>query len=426
LRPFQTFALLATFATLATFAVAGARAAAQTASAGASGPLIEVADPPSGAESWPKACSLRRPICVHATARTPTAAWLAVLDSAERAWDALTDGLEMPPPDGSMDGIWHAYLVDGVDGGGCARLEDRDPRAHFDRGASFALVDPSVPHGCPLDRALMRAVARGSLWRSAPAMDPGTALAQVETIARLTSLCSSDPSDVAAFQSRPERALINPSSTAFDRGASLFFGWIDATFGASPGALLQSSWALSPTRTRPEAWRWAGTPTAFDVLRASLGGLLWQGSTLDDVFVRFAIERVSMDPAPRLAWQLAWPARARRLAAPEPVEPTGASYVRVDLAGAPPNAKLRVEAEWEDYGRMRWVAAKLDAGGRVLARIPVGSLDRGTHAAVTVENLDGVDRVLVVGVNVGSTDQAFDPDQGEWEPHGWLLTLGAD
>ena len=42
------------------------------------------------------------------------------------------------------------------------------------------------------------------------------------------------------------------------------------------------------------------------------------------------------------------------------VAPTGASYVVVDHAAAPPGAKLRLEAEWEDYGRMRWVAVKLD------------------------------------------------------------------
>jgi hypothetical protein len=98
----------------------------------------------------------------------------------------------------------------------------------------------------------------------------------------------------------------------------------------------------------------------------------------------------------------------------------------VDLAEAPAGAKLHVEAEWEDYARMRWVVAKLDAAGRVMALKFVGSLDRSTQAAVTVENLDGVDHFLVVGVNVGSTEQAFNPSQGEWEPHGWLLTLGGE
>jgi len=100
--------------------------------------------------------------------------------------------------------------------------------------------------------------------------------------------------------------------------------------------------------------------------------------------------------------------------------------VKVDLAGAPSGAKLHVEVEWEDYGRMRWIVAKIDPKGQVRAQIPVGSLGRSPKGAVTVENLEGFDHLLVAGVNVGSTEQAFDPDQGEWEPHGWLLTIGAN
>jgi len=390
------------------------------------GPVVEAGLPPAGAGAWQRACSLRHPVCVRSMPGTPAAFQLAALDSANRTWDAMTGALEMLPPDGDLDGAWQVYLVDGVDGGGRAFLESRDPLAHFDRASSFALVDRSTLPGCSLDLALARALARGSLWRVAPAIDEGSALAHVETIARLATICPSGDEDAVVFQLRPERAIVDPSSSAFDRGASMFFGWLDATFGASPGALVEGFWALSPTRTLPGAWRWAEAPTPFDVMRVSLRGSLWPGSTLDDVFARFAIDRASMDPPARIAWRLPWPARARRLASPEPVAPTGASLVRVDLAGAPPGAKLHVEAEWEDYCRMRWVVAKLDASGKLLAQIPIGSLDRGTQAAATVEKLEGVDHVLVAGVNLGSTEHAFNPDQGEWEPHGWLLTLGGE
>jgi hypothetical protein len=357
---------------------------------------------------------------------TSAAFQLAALESADRSWDAMTGALQAPPPDGALDGVWHVYLVDGVDGGGRSLLDGRDPRAHFDRASSFALVDRQTSPGCSLDLALARAVAEGSIWHVAPAMDQGSAVAQGETIARLASLCASGSEDQTAFQSQPERALVDPFSTAFDRGASMFFGWLDATFGASPGALLQGLWALSPTHTSPQAWRWAEPRTLFGVLRVSLRDSLWQGSNIDDVFVRFALDRASMDPPPRLAWHVVWPTHARRLAAPEAIAPTGATFVRVDLAGAPVGGKLHVEAEWEDYARMRWVVVKLDATGRVLALKFVGSLDRSTQAAATVENLDSVDHVLVGGVNVGTTEQPVNPNQGEWESHGWLLTLGAE
>jgi hypothetical protein len=393
--------------------------------AGPRGPVVEASLPPAGAGTWPKVCSLRHAVCVHAAPGTPPARQLAALDSAERVWETMTGALDLPPPEGDLDGAWHVYLVDDIEGGGRALLHGRDPRAHFDRGASFALVDRSKG-GCSLDLAFARAVARGSLWRVAPAVDEGSAVGQSEAMARLAVICASGDEDAQAFQLRPDRTIVDPFSPAFDRGASMFFAWVDGTFGTSPGTFIEGLWALSPTRTPTDSWRWARAPTPFDVMRVSLQGVLRSGSTMDDVFVRFAVDRASMDPPPRDSWSIPWPIRARRLAAPEPVAPTGTTLVRVDVAAAPPGAKLHVEAEWEDYARMRWVVAKLDASGKMLAQIPIGSTDHSTLAALTVENLGGVTQVLVVGVNVGSTEHPFYPQQGEWEPHGWLLTLGGE
>jgi hypothetical protein len=302
----------------------------------------------------------------------------------------------------------------------------RDAVARFDRAGSFGLVERTLPPGCALDRAVARAVARGSLWRSAPATDEGSARAQTEMLARLAVACSPGDGDVALFQAEPERVLVDPASPAFDRGASLFFEWLDARFGREPGGLVAGLWALAPTKTPPGASNWTAEPGGFDVLRVSLKDALWPGSTLDDVFVRFAVERAVgglSSEAPRLAWDVPWTATARRFASPIPPAPTGASYVQVRTEGAPPGSKLRLEAQWEDYGRMRWVVVKVDAAGKALGELPIGSPERATHASLTVESLDGAQRVLVVGVNLGSTEHPFRPEQGEWEPHGWLLTL---
>jgi hypothetical protein len=389
------------------------------------GPPLELAPPPAGRARGTAACSFRHPLCVQPEAGSEPGLALAALAAADRAWGTLTGALRLPPPEGDLDGRWRVYVVDRVDGGGTALATALDPRARFDRAASFGLVGRDVPPGCALDVALARAVARGSLWRSAPATDEGSARAQTEALARLATACSAGDEDQALFQEQPERTLVDPTSAAFDRGASLFYDWIDDRFGREPGALLLGLWALAPTQTPAGASRWSGAPSGFDVLRVSLKDALWPGSTLDDVLVRFAVERaVDLSPrAPRLAWRLPWPATARRLASPVPPAPTGASYVLVSREGAPPGSKLRLEAEWEDYCRMRWVAVKLDAAGKPLGEMPIAASDRATHASVTLELLDGAHDVLVVGVNVGSTEHAFDPNQGEWEPHGWLLTL---
>ena len=377
-------------------------------------------------EVWSSACSFRHPLCVYAPSATPGARLLAALSSGERAWDSLDGALSWTPPDTDLEGPFRVYFTPNVTGGAAAVLNELDPRAHFDSATSFGLIDLATAPGCALDFGMARALASASLARAVPATDDGSACAQVEALAHLAVPCADVRGDAFEFQSHPERALVDPSSGAFDRGAALFFDWLDARFGREPGGLLLGLWALAPTRTPPGAWRWSASPTTFDVLRATLAGALSAGSTLDDVVVRFAVERARMTPAVRLAWHVAWPEGARRLASPEPVAPTGASYVVVDRSAAPPGAKLRVEAQWEDYGRMRWVVVKLDAAGRAMAEVPITSLDRGTRASLTVESLDDVDRVLIVGANVGSTEHPFNPEQTEWEPHGWLLTLAAE
>jgi hypothetical protein len=415
----KAFVALAALAT----AAPGGTPDAGTAEPAIEGPVIELSSPLPSAKGG--ACSLRHPLCVHAAPdwRAAPDALAPALAAADHAWETLTGTLALPPPDGGTDGLWHLVLADGVPGGGTAAAESRDPRARFDRASSYGLVDRATPRGCALDLAVARAVARGSLWRAAPATDEGTARAEVETLAQLATACSSADDD-SAFQSQPERTLVDPTSASFDRGASLFFDWLDARFGRQPGALVVGLWALAPTVTPPDAARWSAEPNGFDVLRVSLKDALWPGSTLDDVFVRFAVDRyLTLSPTPRLAWRIPWPATARRLASPVPPAPTGASYVLVDREGAAPAAKLRVEAQWEDYGRMRWVVVKLDSTGKALAEVVVPSLDRGTTASMTIEGLEAAKAVLVVGVNVGSTEHPFHPTQTEWEPHGWLLTL---
>jgi len=409
-------------------------AAASDAASAPTGPVIEFARPPPLALAPPPlalapgatpapACSFRHAVCVHAAPGTPPSLAIAALSSAEHAWDAFSGALALPPPDTDVDGAWHVYLVADIPEGGRAVLQECDPRARFDRCTSFALVDRATPPGCALDVALARAWARASLFRAAPATDEATARAQTEALARLAAPCEDPGPDALAFQSHPEWTLTDRSSAAFDRGAAFFYDWLDATFGRKGAGLLVGLWALTPTRTPPGAWRWSATPTGYDVLRASLKGALSADSTLDDVFVKFAVERARAIPPVRTAWHIPWPEHARRLASPEPVFPTGSSYVLVDHAVAPTDAKLRLEAQWEDYGRMRWVVLKLDAEGRTMAEVPVTSLPRATRASLTVESLENVDRLLVVGVNLGSTEHPFDPDQGEWEPHGWLVTL---
>jgi hypothetical protein len=292
-----------------------------------------------------------------------------------------------------------------------------------DRGASLAVVDRALRPGCALDLATARALAWGSLLRAAPATDLGSARGQTRMLARLSAACADTDDDLRAFQAAPELTVFDASSEPHSSGASLFFEWIDATFGNEPGAMVTGLWALAPTKTPPLASRWAGRPTEMDVLRSSLEGALGTDTNLDDVLLRFGIDRGLLWPPARVAWHVPWPQHARRLASPVAVAPTGVSYVMVDHAGADVGASLRVAAAWEDYGRMKWAVVKLDERGRALAVLPMTSPPLATSTALTVELIDAVDRLLIVGVNVGSTEHPLDPAQGFWEPHGWVLSI---
>jgi hypothetical protein len=347
----------------------------------------------------------------------------AALSAAESAWETLTETLGVPAPTGDWGEPWRLYLLDGVDGAETALATGRDPIAHLDSVASVGLVDRTTPRGCAMGLAAARAIARASLWRSAPATDEGSAVAESETLARLANACSPGMEDAAEFQRHPEATLVDPRSPSFARGASAFFDWMDASFSGEPGALISAVWALSPTQSPFTAVTWSPKPTGFDVLRASLKGALWADSTLDDVLVRFAVRRALADPAARAEWDIPWPGTPRRLAPAEPTWPTGSSYVVVRHEGAPKGAKLRLIAQWEDYGRMRWTVLKIGASGQAIAQLDITSADRATRATLDVEGLDGVDHLVIVGVALGNIDAAFDPGQGSWMPHGWLLTL---
>ncbi len=392
------------------------------------GPPMPIELRPARSDRWPRVCSLRNPVCVRAAPGTAHRYQLDAVAAVDRAWDAVTKVLRVPAPEGTLGDPWDVYLVDTGDGGS-AVPDERDPLSRLDRESTFSLVDRHTPTGCHLDFTLARVIAEGSLRREVPATDLASLRAQSEELARLATPCvaatAMKDGDDDAFQAAPWQCLTDPSSEPFDRGASLFVDWIDASFGSEPGAVLLGAWALAPTQTDLRAWRWSAAPTTFDVLRVSLKGAIGPETTFDDVLVRFALVRASMAPRPALAWSVPWPTRARRLAPAKPIFPTGTSYVRIDHRGAARGSKLRLEAQWEDYARMRWVVVKRDAADRTLAELPVTSTDHGTAASLTVEELEGVDSLLIIAQNLGSTEHPFSPNQGEWEPHGWLLTVEA-
>jgi hypothetical protein len=420
-----------------------------------SGPPLEPrALPPAGSLGWPRVCSTRHRLCVRPSARVARARALDGLASVERDWDMATDVLGLPAPDAALDGAYDVYLVDANDAapiadGGATFVAERDVRSALDRASAFTVVDARLA-GCAFDATLARELARASLLRAAPATAAGVAQAEAAYPAKLMVPCSVAFDDgTPLFQMHPDRAIVDGWPDAepgvgkqFDRGASTFFWWLDSTYGTSPASVVRGTWALTATRTPLGSWLWNGDPDAFAVLKATFKGALGTGSTVDDLYVDFAVARAFLGSADdgqhlpesrtlgdgarvRVDWDVAWPSSARRFQSSTGVGPLGAAYVLVHHAGAPPSQSLRVEVSWEEHARMRWVVVKLDAQGKEMAEMTIPSLDLGTEAQLTVMELDQVDSVLLVGVNLGDPKWAFDPDDGVWEPHGWIMTVAS-
>lgn len=410
----------------------------------AAGPVLSYTARPVIADDRP-ACSPRVPVCVHG-GDGPRA--LATLGAFERAWATLTGVLALPAPDVDPFTLAHDVFLSDHD---ATVLEARDVRSRFDRGRAFTFVDRH--RGCALDAAAATAIARASLLGVAPATDEGTAIAQSTYLATLAVPCALGllAGDVATFQRRASSSFAdahagvdavaggwdNVVEPSFARGAATFWARLDWAYGRTPGGLVTASWALHPTATPLGDARWRNEPDTFDVLRSTFKGAFSAVSTVDDLWLDFAVARAFFGAAddgfhqPELRtfglaagapldWDLPWPEKPRRLTQRLPVAPLGASYLQI---AARPGKKLRVEIEWEEHAVFRWAFVKIDAQGRELARIPIPIRDRATEANMTLADTTGAARILLVGVNVGDPAYTFDPDDEVWEPHGWVVTM---
>ncbi len=417
-------------------------AAAQDAPPGvATTPLVA---PPASSLT---ACSFRHEVCVHGEPGDPIVESLADL---ERAWDVATGSLGLPPPSRAIaSGTYDVWLSRELEAPGATYLRERDLLGLRDRASAFSVVDARL-HGCSLDRALTRELFRAIVFRTSPATDDATARGEAAALTRLAVPCAlGAPDGAELLQAHPERGLYPPPHRTTEGlrlragdGAGLFFTWLDDRFAQSPGGMVRALMAMSTTRTPKDAAELLTDPDAFDVLRESLKGVLSSNSTLNDVMLAFAIARADVGhPATSESaelgaigaplapdFDLPWPApgAARSFTMSAGLSPTGMASLRVHHAGAPPGLRLRVEIRWEALAKLRWVALKLDASGAILQRLPFGVMEKGTECALSVGELDGTADILLVGTNVGSSDEPLDPESTPREAHGWVVSLGAE
>ncbi|MEO7091698.1 MAG: hypothetical protein ABI175_00520, partial [Polyangiales bacterium] len=223
----------------------------------------------------------------------------------------------------------------------------------------------------------------------------------------------------------PWRSLLASSD-----GNEWFARYLDRNRGAGQGALVPVLLSMAIQHfgvVRPVAIdfeygpaHFRNEPTLFDVLGSTLSD---QGGALDDVLLEATTARVLAHPEapPAYDWIIPASTLPRRVTMPRGVEPMGATFMRIDVDRMPKGNSIDLDLEWEAGSRFRWAVMKLDDHGKVVGAVGVPALERARKLTVEVRKLEGVSRVLVVGLNTGDPAFPWLPDDPPAPPHGYEL-----
>jgi hypothetical protein len=403
------------------------------------------------------ACSVNYAVCVHAGRSIASAVILGTLSDLEHAASMLTRGMGLPAPleDGKLGGGpgFDLYLVPPrwidlaakpttTESVVTAR-DDVLPDA-VDRASAFALLRQDLGPGCVRKNLVTRALASAIGWRLDAAEDPVVRESNAAYVAEMVAPCGVVTADlVDDFQSHPERALT--SGGALGPASSMAVPWyLDVTLGSRPGSVPTGLGIISAQRTPGGSWLWNNEPDLFDALRGTLKART-PAITIDDLWMELAIARLFMGTRDdgvhfaesastgafgrvRFDWNLAFASLPRRISPERPIDPSGSTYIWIDLAGAPKGARLAFHLEWEGPVPFRWALVRIDREGREASRVVIAAQQKAVSAEKNLDALDGLAGVALVGVNIGDLriDDPFDPDAAPYEPHGYVVTVAAE
>lgn len=390
---------------------------------------------PTPAAAPVTACSFSEAVCVHAPAGVRPGALLETLGHAESAFRAYRAiGLPLPRPP------YDLYLLPSV--AAPATVADLLPSSDgWDQASGFTVLPPPAPGaGCELAFTVAQGVAHATALRFDAGAENGALSMASSYFASLVADCPAlEIPAVDDFQRHPERSFIAGDPSTPD-GAMLFPWFLDDTLGVNgPGRVIMGLVALATQRTPPDAWEYRNEPDLFDILRATMRD---RGSNLENLLLDFAVARAFVGSRSdgghladvnrfgdagrvRFEWAVPFSSLPRRLAPLNSIEPTGMTYVWLDLADAPPGGELTFAADWDLHTLFRWSLVKVDKNGAEAGRLDVAGVFGANHAERTLIGLDGLAGVMVVGVNIGGVDRShpFDPDEQPLMPHGYTVTL---
>jgi hypothetical protein len=383
--------------------------------------------------SAPVRCN--RDVCVHGA--TDDAA-PALLDAASSALDTFL-ALKLPRPrfDGPLGGDGRLDLYVQVDAAAAGYLDPGSASSGPDLGSGF-VVTPPLRRGCHDHQALATAVARVMLLGQDAAMQATTATMLSRHLGILAEPCNlAELEDIDTAQRSPERTFTGDASEP-GPAAFLFPWFLENKYGTNePGKLTVSLASISAQSTREGAL--VDEPDVFDALRVTQQR---NQTSLGDTLLEFAIHRAflgsrsdemhMLDVAKygalgrvRIEWDVPYSSLPRSLRPLRPIEPLGATYVYIDLEGAPDDGEVTFVIDWEMPVGFSWAALKLDATGAELGRKKYDPVLGSTHVEATIRDLRGATALLIVGVNEGESrrDEPFDPDALHEAAKSYVITL---
>ncbi len=389
-----------------------------------------------------RACSGRRPVCVHAARDVPDRTAAEALRALESGYERVVLALGLPDPlddrgGGSRDLDWYV----GRDGPRQLIVERDEVRlsSRFDSAPAFC-IGTGVADG-DLERDAVLCVAEALAWRLDAAETPHSKRAFAAHVWHVVGLpTNADLAAVDDAQSNPQRTPSAAARSRYSEGDALFLDVLDARHSAAfPGSLAASLLALSAAETPASARAWNNEPDSVDVIRHTFGD---RAARFADLLVDAAVDRAwlgSRSDGTRLPdwdhagdfgrvrfdWAVKLSSMPRNLAPMRPIESLGSTYVWIDVDEVNLGEGLGFRAEWESPVAFRWTVLSLDRDGSVISRLDVPFLERGTSVEGRVVDVSSAAALVVVGVNVGGTSLAhpFDPDMEPDEPHGYTLLL---
>lgn len=397
---------------------------------------------PRPASEAARACSFVAPVCVHLAPEVPGWAGREVLAAAESALSGYRAlGLPMPLADASRGGsaAYDVYIGEGDAPSETVPDLETEPLP-LDQTAAYTLLAAPSTLGCDLSFEVARRAAEAIVWRLDAGAERGIVAAATSYLASIVAPCSAlETPAIDAFQAEPHRAMTSPAATVA-HGALLFPMYLEENAGSGdPGRLLMSLFAIAAQKSDPASPSWQNEPDTFDALRSSLR---FRRGSLDDLLLDFAVDRAftgeRSDGAHLWAtdlygaagrvffeWSVPFDSLPRRLAPARPLEPTGATYIWLDLTGAPIDAEITFVADWELPAVMRWTLVKVDRNGAEAGRVDIAGIFGSAHVERTLVLRDDLSGLIVVGASTGSLDrsQPFDPDDAPFMPHAYEVTL---